>query len=299
VKTVALSAAAIGIGAAVVIGNNPVTSPKNIDDQNAVASAPGNTLPPRILSGPPPASTPSPGSTSTPPSDVTPTPAPTTTDGNNPEPSATPVFIRQTFTLDNGSIARLDQGLDKLNTNLSEFKRHVETDLLPSKAAQVDLKALGDTLGPRVDEIDKRTQGFAKGDADTLKGLNTDVSTLRTTDIPNLKNDLTAKITATKSAITGFREGTQGRSIRSRARELLGSERYQVTSESYDILNHLICGAGCSPSDAAIVTKLRALKDVSETMGKDTFRKRIGIRGGSSGRNPWEAVILRYTRVPY
>jgi len=163
------------------------------------------------------------------------------------------------------------------------------------------LQDLDTSLRSSLDDVVKRTAGFVPGDAAKLRaveGLPAVVSDIRTKDIPNLAKNMSTQIAATNNALTGFREGTQGRSLRSRARELLGTERYQVTPESFDILQHLICGAGCSPSDAAIVTRLAALKGAKQ-MGKDAFRKHIGIRGGAPGSSPWEAVILRYTRVPY
>lgn len=308
VKSIALSVAAVGIGTAVVIANNPVTNPKTPSDEIAIAVDPDNpyvrhpvvrgpTPPPGFT--PSPAPGPSPDSSPQPDESPSPTPSPGPTQTPSP-PYQTP-GVTHTFQLDAVQIARLDDGLSKLGDRLGTVEKRMETE--PPKATAEALRTMEASLRPRLDDVFTRTAGFRQGDADKLNrevgGLTQAVSDIRTTDIPKVRDDLSTRLAATNTALTAFREGTQGPSIMSRARELLGREEYEVTEKSYEILSQLICRDPCTPAEAEILPKLKTLIRRGR-MGKDTFRQRLGIRPSRSvAPSRWEALILRYTRVHY
>jgi vacuolar-type H+-ATPase subunit H len=295
-RTIALSAAAIGIGAVVVIANNPVSQRKVSDE--SVAMIPDNpyTRPPGIPSTrPSPASSPSP--------EVTPTPTPSPSDGTPPFPMPTPIQLHQTFKLDDSRIARLVDGLSGLQENFNTFQRRVDTDL-PLKATTTDLTNLEKKLGPQLDNVTKRTEGLEPGDPKLLKTdietLKGEVSKVRTEEIPRVRTDLSNRLDATNTAITDFREGSQGRSILRRSSELLGRERYKATPRSYAVLYNLMCnGVPCAPGspEEAILLNLHTLSEEDVMMKKKVFLTRLGISTSAPSR--WEALILRYNRLPY
>jgi len=149
----------------------------------------------------------------------------------------------------------------------------------------------------------KRTTGFEAGDPQALKTnvktLNESVDTIRKDEIPSLRSDLSKRVDASNTAITGFREGTQGRSILKRTSELLGRERYNANPASLEVLHNLICGGIKCPSgsrEEIILANYRMLEG-NAVMKKKTFLNRLGI--SSSAPSRWEAVLLRYSRVPY
>jgi hypothetical protein len=297
VKTLALSMAAIGIGAAVVIANNPVS-------QKGSGDTVGATSPDSLYPKPPvsPGSRPSPA-VPTPSPEVTPTPTSSPPPDVTPPPGPTPVQLHQTFTLDDSRITQLKDGLTGLQTDFGTLQRRVDNDL-NKKAAQSDFINLEQRVVPKLNDVVRRTAGLEVGDPQSLKEnvktLGDSVETIRTTNIPNLRSDLTKRVDASNMAIAGFREGTQGRSLLKRTRELLGRERYYATPSSFGVLYNLICGGvNCQPGsrEEAILANYRTLSPDSAVMKKKDFLNRLGI--SSSAPSRWEAVLLRYSRVPY
>jgi hypothetical protein len=315
-KTVALSAAAVGIGAAVVIANNPVTSPKFAGDseiaqrRNDSAGYPPRQSPSDRAGQPGRGSNPLPGGPSPegpspgdPEGGTLPSgPVPTDThssaaDNTSERPIQLYPTFYPTFTMDNSRARQLENEYRLATTRLNELEmRKLDTQTFSDRtAAFVTNKQLNEQVAdlPSI-----------RGDVSNLKNS---VANLK--DLPNsiaeLKKthaDLSTKLDANTSAITGYREGTQGRSIMSRARELFGRERYQVTPASYEIVSNLLCKqTDCTRSgEQVLLSNLRTLAAEQKSMDKKTFQKRLGLAHGRLiPSSQWEALILRYNRVPY
>jgi hypothetical protein len=298
VKSVALSAAAIGLGAAVVIANNPVTAPKDKAEEIASDSATDNSYPGRRVPNgfPTPRPGVSPGATPTPSSEGSPTPSPDSTPV--PDINVYPTF-HQTFTADSGRLSQLESAYGSTQTKLDQ----IINEKLPSKRDQTDFSGLvtSTEFTPVAGQVEK-----VKGDVQTLmSGLDL----ITKTEIPSVRKDLTGKtnelstrLDATNTAVASFREGTQGPSLLKRASELLGRERYQPTPQSVAVLTSLLCPQNvCASGAEQVLVKLNALVTLHQApMRKNTFLERLGIaRRSGVAPSPWEALILRYSRVQY
>jgi hypothetical protein len=306
-KTLALSVAALGIGAAVVIANNPVTAPKNNGDVVAAGSTDDVYPPIKIGTGasPSPPPRPSPQISPTPPVEVTPTPSPEIT--STPEINVYPTF-RQTFTGDTRRLSQLERDYGSLKTTIDhtlplKLERGALSNLVTRDDFTLVSKAV-DGLTTVPGEVGKLTSRLDELTIKEIPGVRKEFS--------DKSAELSNRLDATNTAITAFREGTQGPSIGKRASELLGRERYQVTPESVKVLRNLMCRkTDCSsatpapetcciaPSAQLILDRLEGLTDQAP-MRKNTLLERLGIsRRGGAAPSRWETLVLRYSRVSF
>ena len=288
VKTAVLSIAAIGIGAAVVIANNPAAREKAAEDEVNVADG-GSRFPPK---GPP--------KSSPPPSD---TPGPTTTPSpevGGPTPNPTPVInvYPQFFPTVSTNGARL-KALEDLRVGP---RLDVVEGSLPLKA---DAAKLNDLVSNK-QLTDKLTtsENALRGEIKTVKD---DVTTLNETTVQGINKtisdksqELSSRIDASGRTLAGYHEGTQGRSFSARVKELFGREKYLVTKDNLEVLRQLICTQPCGTDtpEGKLMTKLQVLLIEGKQLSKKTFQTRLGL-GSSSTLTHWEPVILRYTRLAY
>jgi hypothetical protein len=333
VKTLALSVAAVGIGTAVAVANNGSSPVRNqspaLADVAALAQSLGisnklkNGGDVESQDGGPPAT-----------------------------PTATPPYESKIKELEGrikkledgpegpgpnlGDLAKA-QELKDLRTDFRNLK------LDPAKVEKLEngvdrFNSFNDqTSGIDFSSLNERTSDIAKGDATLLKqtllpqlekekGIletKTDDLEKKTKDLEMKATDLETrffnKLDTANNQILGARDdnfvgsqGSQGRNILTRTKQLFHGERYMVTNQSYRVMENLMCETPVGRSGvitAAMCTNPQArtiLAVLREHVGQGPVGQseflgwfRNNGFGVDVSSTPWTRALLRYDRLPY
>jgi hypothetical protein len=325
-KTLALSVAAVGIGTAVAVANNGSSPAKYQSPALAEVAAPKNpTLP--VKQGGEGESQPG-----GPPGTATPTPD----DSRIIALESRIRVLEDRPDVAGPDVSGLVRGLDDLRSGFSSLK--LDRQKVENFENGVDrfnrFSAL--TSGINFPDLNTRTADLAVGDATKLKDITSELKTTllpqltaRTEKLENRAGDLesnlfkrldlaSAKLDTANTQILGTRDdsfvdrqGSQGRSIFTRTKQLLKGERYMATNQSYRVMENLMCEKSLEPAatptvSTCIGSQARAILEVlREHIGRGPFDKTAFLQPfkttgvGDVSSTPWTRALLRYNRLPY
>jgi hypothetical protein len=302
-RSAVVTAAALGIGTAVVVASGVAGGPGNvapIEDPSYVAETqgPGDRpwQPWSIHPRPSPAPT------------EVPVPSPGPTDTPGPIEPTVPVIYAPHFDVpqvDESKLTSLKGQIDNLQTYVD---RSVMGEVTRIDRDSGQLKTLlGNVSVPELSRTVKENNDNLTGRAGQLdlaiSGLN-----------GKLDKDFSEKLKETRNVVEAVRsdnlerlQRNVGRNLFTRTKQLFGKERYLVTEQSYRALVNIMCSLPCDNADTCVQVCPKSLpvNDIlitlrgmrwQEPQEESTFLKNFKNKPGFAG---WKAVILRYTRASY
>ena len=176
------------------------------------------------------------------------------------------------------------------------------------------------TLDINFPDLKTRTADIGIGDATRFKAvipqLETRTGNLETktvgleTKATQLETQFFKRLDDANSRILGVRDdsfigsqGSQGRNFFSRMKQLF-RERYMATNQSYRVMENLMCEKPVWPGDPTLESCRSAdsrniLKELRALIGKEARGESGFLSALGASASPWKRALLRYNRQPY
>lgn len=181
---------------------------------------------------------------------------------------------------------------DRVDSKVTSHLDNLQTNVLPALASKEDLQKESERIGWRVFDIDTRVLGVEQNLGETLAGLSN-----------NLAN--------TNALLS--RQNSGGRNFFTATRQVfLGGDTYMASPEAASALRRQMCG-GTPCADAGAESLLKALAEMVGQPPQDDgkFMKALSAKMVSLGPGPgltateqkalkdWKSVVLKFTRLSF